>query len=78
MENIYQRATAPTPKFFKTLRTIGLVLAAVSGAVLTAPVTLPVVLLNVAGYLAVAGGVISAVSQVTVDQEKLNPKNKKQ
>ena len=51
------------------IRTLGLVMAAVAGTVLTAPVALPIVVLQVAGYIAVAGGVLSAVSQVTVDTE---------
>ncbi|MBS3993112.1 MAG: hypothetical protein KGZ87_05300 [Bacteroidetes bacterium] len=66
--NIIERAKAPTSKFFRTLRSIGLTLLAVSGSVLAAPVALPSALVTVAGYLAVAGGVLSAVSQVTVDQ----------
>ena len=67
---IIERAQAPTPKFFKILRTIGLALLAVSGAILTAPIALPVVVVTIAGYTAVAGGVLSAVSQVTVDDGK--------
>lgn len=63
--NIKKRATAPTPKFFKVLRNLGLVLAAVGGSILAAPVALPVVLTSVGGYLIVAGGVASAVSQLT-------------
>ena len=63
--NAIKRAKAPTPKFFKVLRNIGLTLAAVGGTVLAAPIALPVVVTSVAGYLAVAGGVISAVSQLT-------------
>jgi hypothetical protein len=63
--NIVKRAKAPTPIFFKALRTIGLVLAAVGGIVITAPVTLPVVVVSIGGYFAVAGGVLSAVSQLT-------------
>jgi len=63
--NIKRRATAPTPKFFKVLRNVGLVLAAVGGTILAAPIALPVVLTSVGGYLVVAGGVASAVSQLT-------------
>ena len=63
--NAIKRVKAPTPKFFKVLRNIGLALAAVGGTVLAAPIALPVVLTSVAGYLAVVGGVISAVSQLT-------------
>ena len=68
--NIVDRAKAPTPKFFRILRTVGLTLLAVSGSVLAAPVALPSALVSIAGYLAVAGGVISAVSQVTTTLEK--------
>ncbi len=66
--NAIKRAKAPTPKFFKVLRNIGLALAAVGGSVLAAPIALPVVLTSIAGYLAVAGGVISAVSQLTTEK----------
>ena len=65
--NIVERAKAPTPKFFKVLRTIGLALLAVSGSIVAAQVALPAVVVTVAGYAAVAGGVLSAVSQITVD-----------
>jgi uncharacterized membrane protein HdeD (DUF308 family) len=70
--NIIHRAQAPTPKFFRILRSIGLVLLAVSGTILAAPVALPVALVSAAGYVAVAGGVISAVSQITVADDNLN------
>lgn len=68
--NIQERAKAPTPKFFRILRTIGLSLLAVSGSILAAPIALPAAVVTAAGYVAVAGGVISAVSQVTVEDSK--------
>jgi uncharacterized membrane protein HdeD (DUF308 family) len=64
---VIERMKAPTPKFFRVLRRIGLALLAISGSAIAAPVALPVAVVTVAGYMAVAGGVISAVSQVTVD-----------
>lgn len=67
--NLIQRAKAPTPKFFKVLRTIGLGLAAVGGTILATPIALPVVVTSIGGYLAVAGSVVSAVSQVTTLNE---------
>lgn len=73
--NIQERVKAPTPKFFRILRTIGLSLLAVSGSLLAAPIALPATLVTVAGYVAVAGGVISAVSQVTVAEEKESKNN---
>ena len=68
--NIVERAKAPTPKFFRILRTVGLTMLAISGSVLAAPIVLPTAIVSVAGYLAVAGGVISAVSQITVKDDK--------
>jgi len=73
--NIIKRAKAPTPKFFKVLRNVGLALAAVGGTILAAPIALPVVVTTIGGYLAVAGGVVSAVSQLTTTQEKSNASN---
>ena len=67
--NIVKRIQAPTPKFFKVLRTIGLTLAAIGGTILAAPVALPTVIISVGGYIAVAGGVISADSQLTTTDE---------
>lgn len=69
MKKIINRAKAPTPKFFKVLRNIGIALAAVSATLLTAPVALPAVLLSIAGYVGVAGSVMTAVSQLTVNKQ---------
>ena len=68
---IVERIKAPTPKFFKILRSVGLALLAISGTIVAAPIVLPVTVITVAGYMAVAGGVISAVSQMTVNDEVL-------
>ncbi|SHG57718.1 hypothetical protein SAMN05443549_1054 [Flavobacterium fluvii] len=66
--NIIKRVKAPTPKFFKVLRNIGLAMAAIGGTILAAPIALPVVLTTVGGYMAVAGGVVTAVSQLTTEE----------
>jgi len=65
--SVVERIKAPTPKFFKSLRTIGLTLAAVGAAILAVPVAMPVALISIAGYFTLAGGVITAVSQTAVD-----------
>jgi hypothetical protein len=67
--NLIQRAAAPTPKFFKKVRNIGLILAAVSSTLLASPIALPLVAIKIAGYLAVAGSVASAVSQIATEDE---------
>ena len=69
MKEIVQRVQSPTPKFFKKLRNIGLILATVATTVAAAPVALPAVVTQIMGYLAVTGGVLSAVSQITVEGE---------
>jgi ABC-type xylose transport system permease subunit len=65
MSNIVDRIKAPTPKFFKVLRNIGLALAGVGTVLLTAPVSLPAAVVTLGGYLVTAGGVATAVSQIT-------------
>ncbi|WP_134090090.1 hypothetical protein [Olivibacter sp. XZL3] len=72
MKEITERIKSPTPTFFKKVRTIGLTLGAIGGALLTAPITLPATVLTIAGYLATAGIVASAIS--TVAKEDQPPK----
>jgi ABC-type xylose transport system permease subunit len=68
--NLVDRVVSPTPSFFQKLRYIGLALAALGGAIIAAPVTLPAIVVTVAGYLAVAGTAIGAVSQITIPEDK--------
>lgn len=62
---IKDRMVSPTPKFFRTIRNVSLLLAGISSVILTAPVSLPPVMVSVAGYLAVAGGIAGVISQST-------------
>jgi hypothetical protein len=74
--NLVERTLAPTPKWFKILRTVGIVLASVGGTIIAAPVALPVGLVSVAGYLVLGGSIISVVSQTAIQSEeepKTNP-----
>jgi hypothetical protein len=66
---LIQRLIAPTPAFFKTVRTIGLVIGAIGAGILASPVALPAVVISIGGYLALAGGIISTVSQTAVEKE---------
>jgi hypothetical protein len=68
--NLVDRVVSPTPTFFQRLRYIGLALAAISGAIVAAPIALPAMVVTVAGYLAVAGTVVGAVSQITIPEDK--------
>ena len=69
MKEIINRAKAPTPKFFKVLRNVGLALAAVGGTILAAPIALPTIVITIGGYVALAGGVLSAASQLTTTDD---------
>lgn len=69
MNKIVNRLQDTTPKFFKILRNIGVALAAVSAAVFASKVALPQIVTDIAGYLAVAGSVMGAVSQTAVLNE---------
>lgn len=70
VKKVIKRVSRPTPKFFKKLRTAGLTLAGIGAAILASPVALPAAVLKIAGYLTVAGGVASAVSQTAVKHER--------
>lgn len=74
--NIVDRYKKPTPKFFRTLRNIGIALATAGGAVIAAPISMPALVVTVATYMTVAGTVATAVSQaVTIDDETEIPKS---
>jgi hypothetical protein len=73
---VIDRFKSPTPKFFKTLRNIGLVLVAAGGVLVAAPVAIPVALVTAGGYLIVAGSVATAISQaVTKTEDKREQSN---
>jgi hypothetical protein len=73
--NVVDRALAPTPKWFKILRTVGIALASVGGAIIASPVALPVGLVSAAGYFVLGGSIISVVSQTAVKSEEEPKKN---
>ncbi len=64
-----QRLQQDTPPFFRTLRNIGLGLAAAGATIVAAPVSLPSIVVTIANYLIVAGSVAGAISQATVMKE---------
>lgn len=63
------RLRAKTPRFFRVVRNIGLGLAAVGTALISAPVALPAAVVTVATYLITAGAVAGAVSQFAKSEE---------
>lgn len=68
--NIVERYKKPTPKFFKTLRNIGIALATAGGAIIAGPITMPAIVVTIATYMTVAGTVATAVSQAVVTDDE--------
>lgn len=67
--NLIDRLKAPTPKFFKILRNIGLGLAAAGGVIIASPIAVPAIIITIGGYLIVAGSVATAISQAVTTTE---------
>ncbi|MDO9274412.1 MAG: hypothetical protein Q8K04_06285 [Lutibacter sp.] len=67
---IIDRYKKPTPTFFRKLRNIGIALAATGGAILAAPISLPALVITIASYLAVAGTVVTTISQAVVSDNE--------
>jgi len=68
--NIVERYKKPTPKFFKTLRNIGIAFATAGGAIIAAPISMPAIVVTIATYMTVAGTVATAVSQAVVTDDE--------
>ena len=71
--NLTERYKQPTPRFFRKLRNVGIALATVGGTIIAAPISLPIIVVNIASYLTVAGTVAVTVSQAVV-QDNEDPK----
>lgn len=69
MKKLIQRLQEPTPRFFQKIRNFGLLLTGVSAVITTAVIPLPTVLITIAGYSALAGGIASAISQTAVEND---------
>lgn len=76
--NLVERVTAPTPKWFKIIRNIGITLTAVGGAILTAPIVLPATIVTVGGYLILGGTVATAISQTAMQTDNDNEAEQKE
>lgn len=71
LKSYFKRCGKETPPFFKKLRLAGLIIAAIGASVIAAPIALPAIAVTIAGYLATAGAIATAVSQsaITKDSE---------
>ncbi len=75
--NLISRIEAPTPKWFRIVRNLGLALSAVGGVLVAAPVALPAGIVTLGGYLLLGGSIIGAVSQTAVSAEEYGDRSGK-
>lgn len=69
LNTIGKRCQADTPPFFKKLRTVGLVIAAVGTTIVASPVAIPAAVVTAGGYLILGGTIMTAVSQAAVSEQ---------
>lgn len=77
MNELKNRIKAPTPKFWKKVRRISLIVAGIGTTLAALPVALPVGLAAVSTYLIVGGTVGASLAQLTKEDtpetENLQP-----
>lgn len=68
LKSFGKRCKADTPPFFRKLRNVGLIVAAVGSSILAAPVAVPAIVTTIGGYMILGGTVMTAVSQAAVSE----------
>lgn len=69
LKSFGKRCQADTPPFFRKLRNVGMLVAAVGGSILAAPIAVPAIVTTIGGYMILGGTVMTAVSQAAVSEE---------
>jgi hypothetical protein len=69
LASILERAQTETPPFFKKMRLIGLVAVTIGTTIMMTPIAVPAALTAIAGYVLLGGTVLTAISQVTINEE---------
>jgi hypothetical protein len=65
--SLMTRLSSSTPKWFKTIRNVGIVLTGISTAIIASPVALPAIAATIASYCAVGGIIAAAIAQTAVE-----------
>jgi ABC-type xylose transport system permease subunit len=69
--SIKQRWCAKTPKFWRRVQKISIIIGAVAGVIISAPIALPAAIVTLSGYAITAGTVAATLSQLTIqDNDK--------
>ena len=69
LSSLRERVNAETPLFFRKLRFLGLVTVTIGTTILAAPIAVPALVTTLSGYIVLGGTVLTAVSQITVENE---------
>ena len=72
MKHLKERWNSKTPNFWKKVQRIAIVVGAVAGTIIAAPIALPAALITVAGYAVAVGTTVATVSQFTVEDKPTN------
>ena len=65
IKEVKKRWKSETPKFWKKVQKISIAAGVLGGAILAAPIALPVAVVTVGGYLVAVGSVGATLSQLT-------------
>jgi hypothetical protein len=66
-KTIKERWNGKTPKFWKRVQRWAIITGAVAGAIIAAPVTLPVGVITAATYIAAVSATVATTSQLTIE-----------
>jgi hypothetical protein len=77
MKELKGRWKARTPRFWKKVQRVAIVLGAAAAMIVAAPIALPAAVITVAGYVVTAGTVAATLSQLTVEDKTEEIKNHK-
>jgi hypothetical protein len=66
-KTIKERWNGKTPKFWKRVQRWAIITGAVAGAIIAAPVTLPIGVVTAATYIAAVSATIATTSQLTIE-----------
>lgn len=72
METLKERWNSKTPKFWKKVQRIAILVGAVAGTIIAAPIALPAAVITAAGYAVAIGTAVATVSQFTVEDKPTN------
>ena len=69
-KTIKERWNGKTPKFWKKVQRWAIITGAVAGAIIAAPITLPIGVVTAGSYFAAVSATVATTSQLTIEDGK--------